>query len=322
VGRAWPVEFYNWIKDSQVRKTMQRIATETEEDFQQLISVLEQLQIQVLRPTVDLAFDCVQELDNILDIPKPPICPGDKMIMFEDRLIESVLVSSHSTIYQQSYQPFFSHVIEQGNHIVPTDNISICAAQCFQIDDKVIYSKTKDQTHSTMMQTWKNLTEKSIVGFHLDGHIDGWFCPVAPGLIITSSDSTRPSLLSLFYKTHFNNWKIVYFDPSVYHDLSFRNWQKQNTGSWWVPGEEQNHKFIKFVDTYFKNWTGNVSETVFEVNIIVVDEKTVIVRKTNNVRIIQELENHGITVYQVPFRHSSFWDAGLNCVTMAVHRCK
>lgn len=323
VGQSWPAEFYHWIKDSQVRETMQRIATETEEDFKQLISVLEKLQIQVLRPKVDLDVDSLQESGNILDIPTPPMCPGDNMILFGDRLIESISTAPYSVIHQQAYQPFFSHVRAQGNHILTTDNISISTAQCFQFEDRILYGKMKHQSHMEMMQAWKNLTEKSIVGFHLDGHIDGWFCPVSPGLIVTSSDPERPSLLSLFYKTHFKNWKIVYCDPTLYQDPTFRRWQKENSGSWWVPGEEQNHEFIKFVDTYFKNWVGDVSETVFEVNMIVVDDKTVIVRKTNysnNLKIIQELENHGITVYQVPFRHSNFWDAGINCVTMAVHR--
>ena len=315
VGRSWPVEFYDWIENSQVRETMKRIAVETEEDYAQLVSVLEKLQIQVLRPTVDLDFDKIVGSDNRL--PLPPMCPGDHMIFFGNQLIESVC-----PVHRQAYQPFFSHVIDQGNQIVTADNLLICAAQCFQFEDKLIYGKSEQQSHSEIIQAWKNLTDKSVIGFHLDGHIDGWFCPVTPGLIITSSDPGRSSLLSLFYKTHFKNWKVVETDPSVCYDTSFRQWRKENTGSWWIPGEEKNQEFIEFVNRYFKNWIGNVSETVFEVNMIVVDEKTVVVRKTNNLEIVRQLEDHGITVYQVPFRHSTFWDAGLNCVTMAVHRSK
>lgn len=317
VGKSWPVEFYDWIKNSQVREIMKRIAIETEEDYAQLVSVLENLQIQVLRPTVDLDFDKIAGCSMLDSQPLPPMCPGDHMIFFGDRLIESVC-----PVDRQAYQPFFSHVIDQGNQIVTVDNSLICAAQCFQFEDKLIYGKSEQQSHLEIVQAWKNLTDKSVIGFHLDGHIDGWFCPVSPGLIITSSDPERSSLLSLFYKTHFKNWKVIESDPSVNYDTSFRHWKKENTGSWWIPGEEKNQEFIEFVNRYFKNWIGNVSETVFEVNMIVVDEKTVIIRKTNNFEVLRQLEDHGITVYQVPFRHSTFWDAGLNCVTMAVHRSK
>jgi N-dimethylarginine dimethylaminohydrolase len=320
VGRTWPPEFYDWIKNSQVKETMKRIAVETEEDYAQLVSILEKLQIQVLRPTVDLDFDLIAGPD--MQSPLPPMCPGDHMIFFGDRLIESLSTRPDAAIYQQTYQPFFSHVIEQDNQIVTADNPSICAAQCFQFEDNLIYGKSEQQSHLEIAQAWKNLTDKSIIGFHLDGHIDGWFCPVTPGLIISSSDPERSVLLSLFYKTHFKNWKVVQSDPSVWYDTSFRQWKKENSGSWWIPGEDKNQEFIEFVNRYFKNWIGNVSETVFEVNMIVVDEKTVIVRKTNNFKVLQQLEDHGITVYQVPFRHSTFWDAGLNCVTMAVHRSK
>lgn len=321
VGQSWPVDFYNWIEDSQVRETMKRIAIETEEDYAELISVLEKLQIQVLRPTVDLDFDNMHGCSR-LDMPPPPMCPGDHMILFGDRLFESVSTGSYPTVYQQAYKEFFSHINKQGNQIVTADDPSICTAQCFQFEDRLIYTKSKQQSHQQLKKIWENLTEKSIVGFHFDGHIDGWFCPVTPGLIVASPDPKRPGLLSLFYRTHFNNWKVVYCDPTVYHDPTFRQWMNENNGAWWVPGEEHNHEFIKFVNTYFKDWIGNVSETVFEANMIVVDHQTVIVRKTNNARIVQELENHGMTVYQVPFRHSTFWDSGLNCVTMAVHRSK
>ena len=125
VGRTWPAEFYDWIKDSQVRETMQRIAIETEEDYAQLISVLEKLQIQVLRPTVDLDLDSCEEFSDISDMPIPPMCPGDNMILFGDQLIESVTTAPYSIVYQQAYQPFFSHVIEQGNQILPAANPSI-----------------------------------------------------------------------------------------------------------------------------------------------------------------------------------------------------
>lgn len=54
VGKSYPPDFYNFIKNSHVRDIMQRIAYETEEDYQKLIKVLESFGVDVVRPHVDL----------------------------------------------------------------------------------------------------------------------------------------------------------------------------------------------------------------------------------------------------------------------------
>ena len=40
VGRSFPPEFYSKIGNSKVRSVMERIAIETEEDYQKLINIL------------------------------------------------------------------------------------------------------------------------------------------------------------------------------------------------------------------------------------------------------------------------------------------
>ena len=61
VGRAYPPEFYSFIKDVNARSVMEQIATETEEDYQELIKLLESLDVKVIRPDLPTDFD-----DNIL----------------------------------------------------------------------------------------------------------------------------------------------------------------------------------------------------------------------------------------------------------------
>ena len=48
VGRSYPPEFYSWIKIPHVRKLFERIATETEEDYQNIIKKLESFGVTVL----------------------------------------------------------------------------------------------------------------------------------------------------------------------------------------------------------------------------------------------------------------------------------
>jgi len=41
VGQSYPAQFYNFIKNKQVRSVLERIAEETEEDYLSLIALLE-----------------------------------------------------------------------------------------------------------------------------------------------------------------------------------------------------------------------------------------------------------------------------------------
>lgn len=314
VGRSWPTEFYDWIPDLQIREIMQTIASETEEDYQQLIALLNLLGVEVIRPNVK--FDLGNIKEKILaggTVPLPPMFPGDKLLM-----LDNVLYNSNS-IDLDAYHPLFEK-ISQSNAIITAPDPSVCAAMSYQFDDRIYYSISKNQTHQSVSTTWKSISDKKIIGFHQYGHIDGCFCPVTPGLIVSMIDQKRPQLLSLFYQTNFKDWKVIPEEPSFHYNVSFNKWQKVHSGVWWVPGQEKNQKFTEFVDHYFTNWIGNVAETIFELNLIVVDNKTVIVRQTTNERIIKEIEKMGVTVYQTPFRHGHFWDGSLNCVTLPLHR--
>jgi hypothetical protein len=321
VGQTWPANFYDWIEDPHAREIMQKIAYETEEDYQKLIATLNQLGITTLRPNVDIDLGNLKE--SILkggSVPPPPMCPTDYAVMVDNEFFESASTGQYSEYYNKIYHSVFEQ-ISTTNKITPVSNQSIAAAYSHQFDDRVFYSKEEYQTHSEMSEFWKKTCpDKKILGFHNAGHIDGWFCPVTPGLIISSEDLVRPGLMSAFYRTHFKDSKIVLRGPSLEYDYSFQDWQKTNSGHWWVPGQEKNSKFIDLVERHFKSWVGDVSETVFDVNMIVVDDKNVVIRETVNHSVIKEIENMGVTVHQVPFRHSVFWDAGLHCVTLTLDR--
>jgi hypothetical protein len=75
VGRSYPPEFYQWIKVPHVRALFEKIAQETEEDFQSLITILEKFGVEVLRPDIPT--------NSYIDgryLP-PPMTPRDHMVM-------------------------------------------------------------------------------------------------------------------------------------------------------------------------------------------------------------------------------------------------
>jgi hypothetical protein len=90
-------------------------------------------------------------------------------------------------------------------------------------------------------------------------------------------------------------------------------------GSWWVPGEEDNDDFRWFVEYWLKDWVGYVEESVFDVNVLVLDEHHVCV-STYNKEVFDFLKKHKIEPIIVPWRHRYFWDGGLHCITLDLYR--
>ena len=145
------------------------------------------------------------------------------------------------------------------------------------------------------------------------GHGDAVYCPVTPGLIISLNDVPT-------YADTFPGWEVVYLPPSNYsHMREFEHSMKRNKGRWFMPGFEQDNNLINMVDHYFDEWVGQVSETVFDVNILIVDPKNIVV-STHNDRVEEACARHGIEVHVVPFRHKYFWDCGIHCVTNDLSR--
>ena len=60
-------------------------------------------------------------------------------------------------------------------------------------------------------------------------------------------------------------------------------------------------------------------ETVFDVNMLVVDEKNVIVSAHND-QVESACARYGVNVHVSPFRHKYFWDAGIHCITNDLDR--
>ena len=83
VGKAYPPEFYTWIEDDNTRKKFEQVARETEEDFQKLIKLLMQFDVDIVRPTIPNTFeDCM--VDDVW-VP-PPVTPRDYFIQIHDQL--------------------------------------------------------------------------------------------------------------------------------------------------------------------------------------------------------------------------------------------
>ena len=362
VGKTYPPEFYSWITNPQTRSTFETLAEETEEDYQNLIRLLEnKFGVRTLRPEFPNNLD---ELYVDGKWVQPPTAPRDYFTMIGDKFwVPEIPNGSHAwgVFYRQnkqSYWPdyvrpndfydawpqfaneirekfmlfqqfdqnhldaklkFYSHIFDeikvQGNTIEYTDldfingcfvsrlgNDLYFATQTFHDDKQALLNQVNEYFPTT---------RNRIV--NAGGHGDAVYCPVAPGLIISLHDVPT-------YKDTFPDWEVVYLPDSNYsHMREFEFSMKRNKGRWFFPGFEKDPTMIEMVDHYFDEWVGEVHETVFDVNILVVDPKNIIVSAHND-QVESACARHGIEVNVSPFRHKYFWDAGIHCITNDLNR--
>ena len=64
-------------------------------------------------------------------------------------------------------------------------------------------------------------------------------------------------------------------------------------GRWWLKGEEDNNQLIEFVNSWLDTWVGYVEETVFDVNMLSVDENTIICNNYNK-DVFEHFKKHKI----------------------------
>jgi hypothetical protein len=88
---------------------------------------------------------------------------------------------------------------------------------------------------------------------------------------------------------------------------------------WYVEGEEDNDELIDFTNMYLNEWVGYSAESVFDVNMLVLDQHNVVV-SSHNEKIFNTFKKHKIEPIICNFRHRWFWDGGLHCNTLDIRR--
>jgi hypothetical protein len=349
VGRSYPPEFYSWITIPHIRKLFEKIAIETEEDYQCLIKKLKEFNVEVLRPTVSSADD---SFINGKYLP-PPMTPRDHMIMIGETFYKGYdlnfsnfynAVKDSSWPNCQTIEEFdnlpnyvktecnkvhgltkfinfyssYNHIfdyIKQTNTIKST-RISQAPGAFITRIGKDLYFGT--DSYDLDQNIYKQHIDKEFPNYrnhivNTGGHSDGTYCPVCPGLIVSLHDVPT-------YADTFPGWEVVYLPEQSWDKVQpFLQLKNKNKGKWWIPGFEHDQEVIDTVETWLGHWTGYVEETVFDVNMLIIDPKNVIVFNYNK-QVFDALDRYGITPHIVPFRHRYFWDGGIHCVTSDLHR--
>lgn len=350
VGKSYPPEFYSWVSHLKTRNLLEQIAQETEEDYQKIISKLESFNVKILRPSCAEVFPDQEYIDKI---PPPPMTPRDQFVM-----IGETLYRSHDTPWEifysnvrddswpadvtdivdltpdqqtecserfhwgqdplchiYNYQSIVDHVQSQGNHIKKSPIDLITGSMVSRLGRDLYfgthnYHQNQAALNEIICKEFPS-TRNHIV--NTGGHGDGTYCPVCPGLIISLQDVPH-------YADTFPGWEVLYLPNQSWAQVSsFLELKSKNQGRWWVPNAPIDDVFIETVNTWMKDWVGYVEETVFDVNMLIIDPKNIIVFNEND-QVFNAFERYGITPHVINFRHRYFWDGGIHCVTLDLHR--
>lgn len=382
VGRSYPPEFYSFIKNSKVRSVMERIAIETEEDYQKLITLLESFNVSVIRNDIS---------DNIEDhfwmgyYSPPPMTPRDHTIMIGETFFmpgqnfgwypfdhldyfSNELLSIKNKKLTTDEKEHFAIRVQNKLKNLPTHIQQITFKQLKETlrsinhnplttfpnnkkfntfrsiekfvndnNNKIVYDKyinaatttrvgkdlyfgtiSENELNTSVTNHFKSIRQdiSSNYRHHIvpsGSHSDAVYTPVKPGLIVSLVND-------ICYNKTFPEWEVVYLANQSWEKVEpFMKLKRKNQGKWWVPGEELNDDFTDFVEIWLKDWVLYVEETVFDVNMLVIDESNVVCNNYNK-DVFDAFDRHGITPHIVNFRHRYFWDGGLHCITSDLSR--
>ena len=354
LGNNYAPEFFNGIPDK-AGDPLKRICEETLEDLEGYKDILQQFGVDVIRPDMDTKERFLDAPDRY---PRGPLQPRDHQLVIankcftnkekdhpniQKKLLEydknntictdklllpphkyneiACTVSGDWPIYEDYANgcKLKTHVAKE---IAELDFEPLCitSANSFQFDHRLVIGNTEgDGIADNCEGLVYYLKKYTNIDFELelapmDGHIDGNYHPLKPGAIISLYDVQT-------YEDTFPGWDICYLPDQGWQQIrGFQKLKNKNDGKWWLAGEEDNDEFIYFVETWLQDWVGYVEETVFDVNVLMLDQNHCCVSSSNNEIVNKFFKKHKIEPVYVPFRHRYFWDGGLHCITLDLKR--
>lgn len=315
LGDCYAPEFFRDIKNARIRSALDRIATETKQDLEYYEKVLKDFGCRVLRPRLDKKESIMDHINDSGQIwsrfaRRAPLQPRDFQAVFGN------LLYIFSDIFP--YKDHYSIVRELFDYSADTKDIKVLyggdrTAPCFTLVGKDLYVDLRHVEANHIKKINEHIPDIRINTLMIGGHNDGCFHTLKPGALISLCDIQH-------YEQTFPGWDVCYLENQSW-DL-VEGWmtiKKKVGGKWWVPGEEHNDDFITFVETWLQDWVGFCEESVFDVNVLMLDEKHVCVNNHNDIA-FDFFKKHKIEPIIVPWRHRYFWDGGLHCITLDLYR--
>ena len=178
-----------------------------------------------------------------------------------------------------------------------------------------VYLFADDEENTSKWNVAEWLDDPSVVGWEItEGHGDCVFAVLRPGVILTSFHDDGVN-----YRQDFPGWHTHRISTASLERFSqFR--EKLHPGlTWWVPDRENLPRFRDYVNTYLREWTGAIHESVFDVNCLSVDESHVIFGCYDR-EVFAYCRRHGVEPILCDIRHRFFFDGSVHCCSLDIRR--
>lgn len=332
VGRAYSKEQFSFIQDGEVKSTLDQILDETEEDIEKLVNLLKELGVAVKRPniTIDLCKNDngIIKKNIISDgrwttmMPNAPMWPRDLNLVIGEKVASVYSRNPGRWLEGQSFYHIFKESFESGSQWVSmppplledsrnsyidyNESTLLFHAACFLKCGRHVFHTLPENKISNGKGTqlgldWvkQEFSNFKFVPFNRGGHIDGKIALLKPGLLMSWVDKEE-------LPQELKSWDMIRLRSKqpLPHEFT----------------QLRGKRFYKdFILKWMHEWVGNVDETYFDVNMISIDESTVILNGKNQT-LIEELKKRKVEAIPFEFRHRYFWDGGLHCITQDLVR--
>lgn len=287
-------------KNNKIMDPLKRIAEETEEDYEALEKILKDAGVNTYRAKFDIG-----KIKSLKNIYLPPMTPRDYFAVIGEKIYAS---TKGATGYYDVLKQIDRKNLEmiQSKDPMSTANITRVGKDVYwdQEENNVAFDKVKID-----LQQQGFRIHNSYRGYHSDAV----YCVVRPGCIVSLQGIQN-------YKELFPGWDVLYVSDKSWSQKSpFQEIKSKVGGRWWLKGEEHNDQLITFINTWLNEWVGYVEETVFDVNMLSIDENTIICNNHNK-EMFNFLKKRKVEPIIFNFRHKHFWDGGIHCVTQDLYR--
>lgn len=324
VGSGFKAEWFEDLfpKNNKILDPLKRIADETEEDFLKLVDILESCGVKTYRSFLNIEDD--GKYKSLNDVWRPPMTPRDHFCVVGEKLY----VGERPEFLNKGGMIDVVNQIDKKDIYITEQTLDtgwkgytpfISSAQICRVGKDLFWDSHERWAENAPPDLEKELIENwNKEGFrvhrsHRGYHSDGCFCVVKPGLIVSLKDIQD-------YKTQFPGWDVLYLPDQSWSKVDpFLQMKWKVGGRWWLKGEEHNDQLINFVNTWLKDWVGYVEETVFDVNMLSIDQNTIICNNYNK-EVFDYFKKHKVEPIIFNFRHRFFWDGGIHCITQDLYR--
>lgn len=306
------------IDDNEFKEGMHRILEETREDLNRLAKLIESFNVKVHRPKM-LEFRPEQTRVFNASVPLPAVFPRDMHIVYGNDIINTIGGDPNRFNESDFFVEIMTELFEQGRNYISmprpllgdeyvkyADNegkIMYHAANILKCGDTLLYTTPYTDrfmgrgTHTGFKWLKRHVKNVNWAEIKRPGHADGRIALLAPRVLMYKEHQVLPRELS--------DWTKIQIKPKPL-PVEFERFR-------------QGVFYTSRVKTWLNTWIGNVDETVFDINVLSIDSKTVLCNSYDKA-VAEQLAQHGIELIPFDFRHRFFFDGGLHCATLDISR--